>query len=62
MKRFKVCRCRRRRRRRRPSVPIEFPRKYISYIISQSSHVSTLVIVTAFFNYGSNLLSRFYLH
>ena len=23
---------RRRRRRRRPSVPIEFPRKYISYI------------------------------
>jgi hypothetical protein len=30
---------------RRPSssVPIEFPRKYISYIISKSSHVSTLV-------------------
>jgi hypothetical protein len=35
----------RRRCRRRPlsSVPIEFPRKYISYIISESSHVSTLV-------------------
>ncbi len=34
-------------RRRRPSslsssVPLEFPRKYISYIISKVSHVSTL--------------------
>ena len=34
LKRFKVCRRRRRRRRRRrpsSSVPIEFPRKYISF-------------------------------
>ena len=31
MERFKVCRPRR-RRRRRPSIPIEFPRKFISVL------------------------------